>query len=89
MVVVNWYSSESLPAQSWRISSFFSCFDRREDRLYPCAGLLDKGNEPGLRLRLREAEELSRSNRISGRSVVRLPAVMPSPASTFDQIEIW
>jgi hypothetical protein len=30
-----------------------------------------------------------RNQRKSGRSVTRLPAVIPSPASTFDQMEIW
>jgi hypothetical protein len=49
--------------------------------------LLDKGKD--LAVRLGEAEELSRRNRMRGRRVVREPAVIPNPASTLDQIEIW
>lgn len=49
---------------------------------------LASGKDPGLRLRLREAYEASRKNRINGRRVVNDPAVMPRPASMFDQIEM-
>lgn len=49
---------------------------------------LASGKDPGLWLRLREAYEASRKNRINGRRVVKDPAVMPRPASMFDQIEM-
>lgn len=46
--------------------------------------LLGRGKEFGV-----ASEEPSRKKRTKGRKVVRQPAVMPIPASTFDHIESW
>ena len=82
-MVTPWYSSLPLPVQSWFESSRDICLDGAE-RWKPPAMLLGRGKEFGV-----ASEEPSRKKRTKGRKVVRQPAVMPIPASTFDHIESW